>query len=386
VFGKNDPKPHASIGTSHPIFIPRDSGPKAVRSGRDYFFVQVHGAQVAFTGPFWERVKRLIVVSQVNLNHPALGPEGVRAIQRSRDVKKEKAEQLGLNSNLIELVPAVMTHVSVSIAFILDKENHMTALTSLINDDSFLAAVSLAPGTSIVAKTVSRLAQKIIQNFMPAEEREPILQFSGDFNLTAGGMQEGYYAILGSRDERNPLPSPSPRLEVCEGQLLAGGTPVAHLSYVILDVQRTEARTRDLSGGAVWEHKLREAENEAQNIAQDPLAGDGDDERRQAWDKCRNLIREAQALLLADPNYLRHEADSIIKATFKACKDLVSPESPQRRFGPSIGDTSRLWQPDEGSDRAFLGIAADEDLDASLARYAHQVRAARRVLRAAGLR
>lgn len=72
------------------------------------------------------------------------------------------------------MVPAVMTHVSVAIEFILDKENRMAALTNLINDDSFLAVVSLAPGMSTVAKTVSRLAQKIIQSFMPAEERHPI--------------------------------------------------------------------------------------------------------------------------------------------------------------------------------------------------------------------
>lgn len=331
-----------------------------------------------------ERVKRLIVVSRINLNHPALGTEGVRSIQRSREVKKERAEQLGLSPNLVDLVPAVMPHVSMSIEFILDKENRMAALTNLINDDSFLAAVSLAPGATTVAKTVSGLAQKIIQNFMHGDEREPILQFSGDFNLTANSMREGYYVILGSRDERSPLPSPLPCLSVKDGELLADGSPITQLSYVVLHVQRTEARTRDLSGGAVWDHKLREAENEAENISQDPLAdADG---RRQAWDKCRGLIREAQALLRADPNYLRREADSLIKATFKTCSDLVSAETLQRRFGTSVADASRLWQPDAGSDRAFLGIAADEDLGTSLDRYARQVRAARGVLRNAGLR
>ena len=384
MFGKKDPKTYASIGTSPPIFVQRESEPQAVRPGQDDFFVQVHSAQAAFTGSIWERVKRLIVASQVNLNHPPLGSEGLRAIQRSRRVEKDRAEKLGLRPNLIDLVPAVMTHVSVSIEFILDTENRMAALANIINEDSFVAAVSLAPGASTVAKTVSVLAQKIIQAFMPVEERQPILQFSGDFDLTARGMQEGYYVILGSRDERNPLPSPFPKLEVREGELLADGIPPTQLSYVILNIERTEARTRDLNGGAVWDHKLREAENEAQNISQDPLASA--DERRQAWDKFRYLIREAQVLLRADPNYLRHEAESIIKATYKTCSDLVSAESLERRFGTSIGDASRLWQPDAGSDRAFLGIATDEDLDASLDLYARQVRNARRVLRNAGLR
>lgn len=379
MFSNKEQKPYAKIGTTPPIFVPQDENTRAVRPGHDYFFIQVHSAQAAFRGPIWERVKRLIVVSRINLNHPALGTEGVRAIRRSREVRKESAEQLGLSPNLVDLVPAVMPHVSVSIEFILDKENQMAALTNLINDDSFLAAVSLAPGATTVAKTVSGLAQKIVQNFMHGDEREPVLQFSGDFNLSANSMREGYYVILGSRDERSPLPSPLPCFSVKDGELLADGSPITQLSYVVLHVQRTEARTRDLSGGAVWDQKLREAENEAESISQNPVADA--DEHRQAWDRCRSLIRDAQALLRADPNYLRHEANSLIKATLKTCSDLVSAETLQRRFGTSVTDASKLWQPDTESDRAFLGIDADEDLDTSLDQYARQVRAARSILR-----
>src|SRR6266700_5167388 len=69
---------------------------------------------------------------------PTLGQESLRAIQRSREVQRGRAEQLGLTSNLIGLVPAVMSRISISIEFILDKENRLAVLGGLINDDSFL--------------------------------------------------------------------------------------------------------------------------------------------------------------------------------------------------------------------------------------------------------
>ena len=210
LFGTSDPV-RVKTGTTSPIYIPRTAGPVQVNPG-DYFWIKVHSAQAAFRGSFFEQIKQLVVTSKVNLNHPLLGNEDFHAIQRSREVKKNRAEQLGLSSNLVSLVPATMSHVSISIEFIIDKENSLAKMGNLVNDDSFLAAVSLAPGAVAVAKTVGGLAQKIIQTFIPAEQRQPILQFAGDFDVggTAGAssLQDGYYAILGSRDEENPLPEP----------------------------------------------------------------------------------------------------------------------------------------------------------------------------------
>jgi hypothetical protein len=126
-------QPNLITGTTAPIFIPHGPEPKTIRPGEDYFLVQIHSAQAAFTGPIWERIRQLIITSQVSLNHPNLGNEPLRAIQRSREVNRNRAEQLGLSPNLIKLVPASMTHVSISIEFILDKENRLHALGGLIN-------------------------------------------------------------------------------------------------------------------------------------------------------------------------------------------------------------------------------------------------------------
>jgi hypothetical protein len=138
-------------------------------------------------------------------------------------------------------------------------------------------------------------------------------------------------------------------------------------------------RTRDGNQGAAWDLKLREAEARAQNLLENPLAAD--DDRRQGWDECVKLLTEARTLILADPMYLRDESNAIIKSVYQRCKLLITERTTRRG-----ADTKSTWVPDEGADRALLEIPPGEDLNASLAHYAGQVAAARRTLRAAGLR
>jgi hypothetical protein len=371
-----DNQPYPSIGTTRPIYVPRDGRSQPVRPGRDYFSLQIYSAQAAFTGSLWEQAKRLVVTSQVNLHHPVLDNEGLRAIQRSREVRKGRAEQLGLSPNLITLTPAVMTHLSISIEFIVDKANRLGALSSLINDDSFAAAISLAPGAAIAAKTIGGLAQKIIQAFIPTEEREPILQFTGDFNLHGEGLRDGYYVILGTRDEHNPIPTALPNLEVLNGELLADGKRVTQLSYVILDVRRSPARTRELNDQALWEAKLREAEGSAQLIASDPFTID--EKRQHAWEHCKKLLQEAHALLLADPNYLPREAGNIFRAAYKNCIEQIAGEPENRLVRGTIVPADRHWDLDAQAERVDLGIPPDENLDTALDEYTEDIFEARR--------
>jgi hypothetical protein len=373
--------PNVSTGTRPAVFVPFADKSEPVRPAQDYFIVQIHGAQAAFRGSIWERVKSLVVASQVNLNHPAFPEGGVRAIQRSREVKRGRAEQLGLSTNLINLVPAVMPHVSISIEFILDKENRLNALAGLINSDAFLAAVTMAPVGATVARTVSGFTQKIIDTFIPAQEREPILQFTGDLNLAGENVREGYYVIVGTRDEEAPLPGPKARFEVTNGALKIDGQSAEGLSYVIFGVHRTAARGRDLSAGAAWEQRLREAEDEARNALQDPLA---DAQRRQdVWKKCVTLITQAQVLLRSDPNYLRSEGDAIVRATLLECQPLVAVTPVVTRgLGrgrlPSDLDAGRLAE--VSAQLGILGIETGEDLAQSTAQYAERLQASRDAL------
>jgi hypothetical protein len=363
--------PNARTGIGGPFFVPfGNEPPQAIKPSEDYFVVQIHAAQAAFRGSIWERVKSLIIASQVNLNHPAFPDGGVRAIQRAREVRRGRAEQLGLNTNLVNLVPAIMPNVSISIDFILDKESRLSALAGLINSDAFLAAVSMAPVGAKVAKTVSSLTEKILNTFIPAQEREPILQFAGDFNLAGEHVDEGYYVVLGTRDEEAPLPEPGARFQVVDGGLRINGSPADAYSYVIMAIKRIAARGRALNGGAAWDQRLREAEDEARNALQDPLADKG--RREEVWKKCVTLIKEAQVLLRTDPNYHRSEADQIVRATLLQCQPLVAvTEVVSRGFGrgATTSDRAPAAFAEVAAHLAFLGVAPNEDLGQSARAY-----------------
>ncbi len=382
LFGRADGAPNPKVGTTTPLFVPKSAEPQPVNPG-EYFWIKIHSSQAAFRGSIFQAVKQLVVTSVVNLNHPVLGDEDIRAIQKAREVQKDAAVQLGLSSNLISLVPATMTHVSVSIDFVLDKENHLAKLGTLINDGSFLTAISLAPGAAAVAKTVSGLAQKVIQTFIPAEESKPILQFSGDFNLgtePAGAtLHDGYYIILGSQDEANPLPTTIQELVVGDSALHIDGRPVTQLSYVVLDVGRSLLRTRKLSEGALWDRKLRDAESFAQQAADAPFA-EGEDKKETWKKKCLPALEEARTLLQADANYAPGEADDIYKVAYKRCADILTGQA-----GGALESTKEIFEPaDIQAERAKIGVVADAALDLAVADYLKGEEVAERTLRANG--
>jgi hypothetical protein len=363
---------YASIGTSAPIFIPSTYPPDPVKVGSDYFSIRICAAQVAFVGSIWTKVNNVLVSSQVNLHYPTLGDRSLRSLQQTRAVKPRADEQLGLAVNLVDLTPAVMPQVAIALDFHLDKENRLAKLGSLVNKESFSAALSLAPGSIVIAKTISALAEDIITTFIPAEEQEPILQFSGDFNLSTDDLRAGYYAILGTRDADHPIPAPLPSLAFREGRLHGDGYPLSGLSYVVFEVRKTSARTRDTGVGSDWDARLREAEDIAQNLI--------DEARRSAWEKCRNLIREAQTFLRSDSNFLRTEGEQIARATYLRCRDLVLEPVHERSGRTRVAGDSPAWLPDDRADRAYLNIGADEDLDAQVFDYASEVMKAREIL------
>jgi len=379
-FGAAPDRRKPETGTTSPIPIGPTCDRQPIRQGRDYFVIQIFAAQAVFTGPVWVGVNHLVVTTQVNLNHPNLGKEGLRAIQRSREVKRNHSEQLGLSPNLISLVPATMDHVSITIDFIVDTTNRLVQLSGLINSNIFLSAISVSPGAALVAKAIGGISQKILDTFVPVESSKPILQFTGDFNIGQDSFTAGYYAILGTRDENSPIPDPLPSLEIKDGALFSDGNRVTQFSYVVLKVTRTEARTRDLNDGAAWDAKLHEAEIKAMSASLDP--GLVDTDRTGIWKECKKLLQDAQTLLLVDPNYLRIEVDSILEQVFTKCASLLYGGKESRALltsdRTSIPRTVFV-------DGLSLGIPMDDGADMRLANYAQQEKASIELLRGIGL-
>ena len=368
------------IGTTPFLYVPRTDTPEVIRLGENYFFIQIHSAQAAYYGPVWKQSKGLAVVSKIDLNHKALSGT-ILALQHTRLLGRNQTAQLGLRHNLIDVVPATMSRVSISFDFILDRKNQLAALSKVINDGGLQSTLSLTPGMSLAAHVLSGLSQKIIENFIPAEDSTPLIQFNGDLNLAGEELQEGYYIILGSLDKANPLPSSEQlkSLAVQNGMLLINNQQIDNLSYIVLNVQCVSVRTRDGSQGAALNDKLREAEDIAQSFRINPLAKKAD--RDNGWVKIRNLIAEAQTLLRADPSYLTVEARSIIDSVYENCYQAMSENNNDRGLTKNLA-----WKPDDNEARMQLGISPDEDLIKSSKEYAQKVISARRVIKKSGLR
>ncbi len=164
-----------------------------------------------------------------------------------------------------------------------------------------------------------------------------------DFNLVTSDLKDGYYVILGTIDDATPLPDPSIRLEVRDGVLLVHGDPATKWSYVILDVQRTQTRPPEMNDGANWADKLREAEDEARLLMQDPLANDK--ERKQIWEKCLKLIQEAQTLLRADDNFLAKDSSNIVMTTLDRCRQLIDLTNRKRSTKETM-QSDISWMPE----------------------------------------
>ena len=374
MFGNRNSQPKGATGTSNSFFVPCKTDPTPINMESDYFIIKVHSAQAAFTGPLWEKAVRLIVTTQVNLNLPYMN-EDIFSIQRTREIERDRTIKLGLCPNLVSLVPACMTHVSVAIDFIVDKKNQLASLQSLINDDNLLSILSLAPGSVLVAKSIGQVAKKIIQTFIPANEQQPILQFECDFNLVTENFKEGFYVVMGSSSPKSPLPVDPGMIEVRNGEVFIDQTLITNLSYVVLEVIRVPARGRTMSEDAEWEDMLREAEDLAEITGRERSMKVA--EKKKAWEKCRSLLISAQALLRADRNYHPKDARAIITDAYTTCEKAILG-SPEQRITKGGSNQMEEWSSDIDEDRQFLDIPTD--IEATLDDYAERLYDAKSIL------
>jgi len=373
----SETKQFSTIGTNPtPYYLPKKDPTEVVLSNQGYFYIQVFGAQAAFTGPWWIGAHNLAIMSQVNLNlgdRHELGDQNLRSILQYRRLDKDNAVQLGFSPMLVDFIPAKMNKISISIEYVVDAKNYLRDIVGLITDKDLFSTISLAPGAAMVTKTLSGLAEKILAAFIPAEERKPILQFSGEFDLAVDGLKEGYYVILGSHTSKNPLPAGGLNLEITDGgRLKSNGEFVTQLSYVILKVGCTKAIRDRFAMKSSWNNKLREAKRLVQDYVEDPFNESDTSKKKEFWEKqCLPLFREAQALLKVDPNILDDEIDLIYRSAYRDCLDLMSAKPVTRTTVTS--EPAPTWQPDLQADRRFLGIPDNDGIDARLSEYAEQL-------------
>lgn len=341
------------IGTTRPIPIGKIT--ELVRAGENYVAIQIVDAQVAFTGRWWQNTKNLVISSKVIVDFGGNEDQStLRSIHLSREVNANRTEKLGLTPILVNLVPAQMASLTVSVDFVLDQQNRMSQIAGLINDSSLVAAFSLGPAAGAAAKSVGIISEKLLQAFVPAESKDPLLQFSGDFRVGADDFGDGYYVIFGTRDSDRPLPGSELKLQVQGGSLSAEAFDLDTLSYILLRISVLPARTRALGEKTAWAKKLAEAEDAVDAFVNDIIVDKK--KRQETWDKCQKLLSEAQTILREDPNYLRTEAQSIIRGVMLALRAKVEEADDVDLGQPAAaGEREALWMPGEAEFADMFG-------------------------------
>jgi hypothetical protein len=255
-----------------------------------------------------------------------------------------------------------MEQVTIAIEFLVDRENRLSQLADLANDGTFLSAISFAPGAVAVAKSLAEISKKIIAKFMYEADQQPVMRFEGDFSLPADDLSDAYYVILSAHHAEHPLPRPLPSpsmLKVQDKELLYNDRPVTEWSYVILDVDTVEARTKELGRGELWYEKLNQADKQADEIHNDPFASETS--RRSVWESCSTLIRDADTLLTMYPLYSHKEARAIISEAYYLAREKILSST-----GTGLGAPPGM----RAKERDFLNVAGEDELRSRVAQYA----------------
>jgi hypothetical protein len=318
-------------------------------------------------------VKQLIITSQINLHRPGLSDQAVLAIHDATPVSRKTRKSLGWRVNLIDLVPAVMTHVSINVSYVLDRKNRMKDFAKLIQSSGFLAPLSLDPATAATARAIGSVADQLLGTFLGGDkERKKILSFRGDFNLITDDLRDGYYVILGTQDKSSLLPRPLPTAEelaITASELLYNGKPIERWSYIVLEVIHIPARTRAKAGGTAWDKLFRQAEDHAQQFSFLPRTNKT--QRQNAMDQCLKLVVKGQALLSADSNYLHSESMAIVASVQKLCENYILGGGQTTTTGEAEADRTdtSLIEPY----RSALGLDVGEGFDRLLDDYSRNV-------------
>lgn len=309
----------------------KDSEPRLVL-GQHYLSLQVQQIQLAALDTSWEGVELAKVTIQLDLNYPALTSDPV-IVAKEQSVSFGNIKRLAWQPVLVDLVPAVMSYVTVNV---------------------------------------------VIDDMVSGEMIE---SFQGNFHVFAG-VEAGMYVLLNRESLAPSLASDdlATRLRFCDGRLYWDDEPIEDVSYVILQLSSWKARTRVLGTGTAWDRKFSEAEGVVENVEIGLVRGKAAIDR--AWDRCVDILREARLLLRDDPRYLPREKDSIYKTVAIACRDGLQTEPQTRLLKGYRGQLAVA--PEIVVELNRLGLDPYEDLEAALTDYAFEVAKTRRMLRKNG--
>ena len=317
------------------LALPKAGVPaKEITAGQCYYLVGLKAAQVVATGPWWKRLlsksSKVIFASDVSIFGANVEVEGIKGLNHVEPITLGPPKQLGLDVNLISLVPALGDGVRVMIELVLDQQNRLHLLENVINGGAFTKAVSLAPAKLAAAKAISAVAMQVVNALLPMKDQETIFRFIKDFNFLTGGFHSGYWAFIGTRDEDYPLSGINSfklSIDAATGRLMMDGKPLLNYSYIVIETIHLAAKGKDRGQGAPWYGKLREARSLAQMLGD--RRGNGEEisakQQLDTMKQCRQTLQETRTLFDTDFTYVQQEKDAILTAEARACESIIWP-------------------------------------------------------------
>jgi len=302
------------LGTTSAIFVPTTDKTTAEQKGSGYYFrVRIKGMRAAYFGGFWQKVKDLVVTSQVSI-----GGNPVTTIQHVRAIKKNNPDVMNANIDLIELTPASMVNAHIKVSFIAETSNKFQTLLQMLGggtDTSTVASpLSLDPATAAVAAKVSTIASTLLSTLSDSSDSSTtdLLDMEEDLSPAVGDVRDGYYVMFASEDPKYPLPASLSANAIHvgdDGSIQVDNTDVSNLSYLVLEVDTLPVKTEQYGTGA-WKSQLDTIDNDILGLAN--KQGESQQDYTTDYEKIEQAISNVGPLLNADPTYTKDDKTGIL--------------------------------------------------------------------------
>lgn len=312
-----------------------------VSRNKEYVSIKLHSVFAYYKSGFLENIKQLIVASDIAFEREGKLVEGTM-VNKSWQKLDSSGDFIALNDHLAVLAPATPPSVRLKISFRGVGEDKFKKVFDVLSSADLKTALTLSDATIGKVGAFTSIARKFLATPYTSDNQRQILDVEQSFVLypadaapMVDALREGYLVVVSARGGKTEDLSRVHQLTQEDIRLSALGQglefrdtdnswkPFTRVSYVIVSVTKTPVRDND--EGSAWFRKYGEAVSAAEKVQ------DGSDAVK-AKEEAVGLLREGNALLQVDPNYIEDERRKIRSQAAKQVNEALT-----RSFATAYG-------------------------------------------------
>ncbi len=311
------------VGTSQPFYCDPKDGNSSLIDINDYVYVRVHNPCAYLSGSIFKKYNGILITSEIEIINNSIFSGKAKNILSAKDnLNQNVLNCFGYSKHLISISPANLKEFNIHINFMLHKSNRIKEFIFLLQNDAVLAPFSFAPAQLAVVQTITKITDALLNTLWSdySKTEENLLQFTKTFDLNID--KPGFYIIVGSFDKSNPLPGPTDNVgfDLKTMSPVINEKPAQNYSFIIIELGRISNKNFEEGRGSLWWKKLTESKSMANAAAFDQTLSDT--QRKNKFDKCNELIVEADILLQDDVRFSTRDRDAYIKDARKSLFEL----------------------------------------------------------------